>query len=255
MAAFGAIFAALAVLEWRFERREHGAGKAGRWYVNLGMFALGVVLVRFSVGALAITAAAYAEAAGFGVFNQVAAPFALEAIVAILILDLALYGQHVATHKAPALWRLHQVHHADVEMDITTGLRFHPIEIVLSLLWKGAVVLALGADPWIVLAYEVLLNGFALFTHANIRLVGPAERAVRLIFATPEMHRVHHSADPAETDSNYGNIFSIWDRLFGTYRRDPAGGDAGLRIGLGRVRDQSRLGLGRMLLAPFRERL
>ena len=167
---------------------------------------------------------------------------------------MAIWLQHVVTHKVPLLWRLHQVHHADLDVDLTTGIRFHPIEIVLSLLDKAAIVLALGIDPWTVLLFEAVLNASAVFTHGNVALPARFDAALRWLVCTPDMHRVHHSTERAETDSNYGFFLSIWDRLFGTMRHSPAKGQLGMELGLPIYRDPGRLGLGSLLAMPFMRR-
>jgi sterol desaturase/sphingolipid hydroxylase (fatty acid hydroxylase superfamily) len=172
--------------------------------------------------------------------------------VGFLVLDAAIWLQHVVTHKVPVLWRLHQVHHADLDVDLTTGIRFHPIEIVLSALYKAAIVLALGIDPWTVLLFEAVLNASAVLTHANVALPERLDRVLRWIVCTPDMHRVHHSTERAETDSNYGFFLSVWDRLFGTMRHAPAKGQLGVELGLPPYRDPDRLGLGSLLVMPFR---
>jgi sterol desaturase/sphingolipid hydroxylase (fatty acid hydroxylase superfamily) len=228
-ALFALLVAAEAVVPWR-------AGPAGgrrrRWPANLAWAAGGVVAQRLTVGSLAVGAAAWARAHGWGLLPALGFPPWLAAPVAFVVLDLAVYAQHVATHAVPVLWRMHRVHHADAQVDATTAVRFHPMEIVLSAVWKAAVVVALGAAPWLVLTFEVVLNAAALFTHANIRLPGAMERALRPVVCTPAMHRIHHSVLPAETDANFGFFLSVWDRLFGTWRASAAGGVAGLRLGL-----------------------
>ena len=170
------------------------------------------------------------------------------------MLDAAIWLQHVITHKVPLLWRLHQVHHADLDVDLTTGIRFHPIEIVLSLLYKAAIVLALGIDPWVVVLFEAVLNASAVFTHGNVALPERLDSALRWLVCTPDMHRVHHSTERAETDSNYGFFLSVWDRLFRTMRQAPAKGQLGVELGLPPYRDPGRLGLGSLLVMPFTRR-
>jgi sterol desaturase/sphingolipid hydroxylase (fatty acid hydroxylase superfamily) len=193
-----------------------------------------------------------AEQRGWGLMNAVAAPAWIAVPVSVLLLDLAIYLQHVAFHAVPALWRLHRMHHADLDIDVTTGLRFHPIEIVLSMGIKLAVVTALGAPAVAVLVFEVLLNATSMFNHANLRLPQPIDRALRWLVVTPDMHRVHHSVAVAETNSNYGFNLPWWDRLFGTYRDQPAAGHDGMTIGVERFRSPRDLMLDRMLLQPFR---
>jgi sterol desaturase/sphingolipid hydroxylase (fatty acid hydroxylase superfamily) len=170
----------------------------------------------------------------------------------LLLLDLAIYVQHVLTHAVPALWRLHRVHHTDLDLDVTTGVRFHPFEILLSVLYKIALVVALGAHPLAVLIFEVLLNGSSLFNHANVRLPAMLERWLRLIWVTPEMHRVHHSVLRRETDSNYGSCLSLWDRLFGTYVAQPQAGHDRMTIGLEAFRTPAEQSLWSLLMQPVR---
>jgi sterol desaturase/sphingolipid hydroxylase (fatty acid hydroxylase superfamily) len=172
--------------------------------------------------------------------------------VAIVVLDLAVYLQHVLFHAVPALWRLHRMHHADLDFDVTTGNRFHPIEIVLSMVWKLTIVFALGAPALAVLAFEVVLNATAMFNHGNVRIPKRLDRWLRWLVVTPDMHRVHHSVVPSETNSNFGFNLPWWDRLFGTYRAAPAAGQEAMTIGIEQFRDPRELGLGHMLTQPFR---
>jgi sterol desaturase/sphingolipid hydroxylase (fatty acid hydroxylase superfamily) len=176
----------------------------------------------------------------------------LAVLLSILLLDLAIYLQHVLFHAVPGLWRLHRMHHADLEFDVTTGLRFHPVEIVLSMVIKLAVVAALGAPAVAVLLFEVLLNATALFNHGTIRLPAGWDRVLRWVMVTPDMHRVHHSVIPAETNSNFGFNLPWWDRLLGTYRAQPKAGHDGMTIGIKQFRTRRDLWLDRMLLQPLR---
>ena len=249
---FAGIFVAVAVLEFAFPRRSLRESRWRRWGINLGLVALDVVILRVTVGALAFATAIYAQTHGWGLFNVVDLPFWVEAVAAFLILDFAVYAQHVASHALPVLWRLHRVHHADLDIDLTSGLRFHPIEILLSMIYKAAVVAAIGADPWVVLLFEAALNGSAVFTHGNVRMPGKLDTALRWVVCTPDMHRVHHSIDRAETDTNYGFFLSVWDRLCGTYHHaPPKRGHEGVVLGLAEHQDQSKLGLLRLLAMPF----
>lgn len=249
---FVAIFAAVALAEWRSPRQLPTRTRRERWAVNLGILALDVGLQRLTVGAAAFAAALYARDNGIGLFNLVDLPAPLEIALAFVALDLAVYLQHVASHAVPALWRIHAVHHADLDVDLTTGVRFHPLEIGLSLAWKAAVVAVLGADPWAVVAFEAVLNASAVYTHGNLRLPERADRLLRRLFCTPDMHRIHHSVVPAETHSNFGFFLSVWDRLFRTYRAAPRAGWDGLVLGLPGERDPARLGLAGLLAMPFR---
>ncbi|MBI2256235.1 MAG: sterol desaturase family protein [Proteobacteria bacterium] len=245
------LFALLGLAETFYPRRVLKTAKVQRWQSNLGLFVIDVLAQRITLGAIVFSAALLAHAKGWGLFQAVGWPFGVEAAIALLVLDAAIYLQHVATHKIPWLWRLHRVHHADLDVDLTTGLRFHPIEILLSALYKAGIVLVLGVDPMVVLVYEALLSAFALFTHANIALPVTWDRRLRLLVCTPDMHRRHHSIDRPETDSNYGNILSLWDRLGRSYFEQPRLGQDGVVLGLKEERDAARLNLGRLLLMPF----
>jgi sterol desaturase/sphingolipid hydroxylase (fatty acid hydroxylase superfamily) len=252
LAAFFGVFAAVAAWEVLAPRRTLIAGRRARWPGNLGIVFLNTLIVRaiFPAGAVGIALAV--EAKGWGLLNAVALPFWLKAALAFLLLDLAIYLQHVLFHAVPALWRLHRMHHADLGFDVTTGARFHPIEIVLSMLIKAAAVAGLGAPALAVLAFEIALSATAMFNHANARLPEALDRGIRLLVVTPDMHRVHHSAVPAETNSNFGFNLPWWDRLFGTYRAEPAAGHEAMTIGLAAFRDASELRLDKMLIQPFR---
>jgi sterol desaturase/sphingolipid hydroxylase (fatty acid hydroxylase superfamily) len=250
---FVAIFLAIAGLELLLPRRPRVHARGRRWLINLGLLTVDVVAQRLTVGAAAVAAALWAEANGVGLLHRLAWPGWIEGLLAFALLDLTIWGQHVATHKIPLLWRLHQVHHADLDVDLTTGIRFHPVEIVLSALLKAGVVLLLGASVWSVILFEAALNASAVFTHANLRLPEVLDRRLRRVICTPDMHRIHHSTDRSETDSNYGFCLSIWDRVFGTFRWAPARGQMGVELGLPAERDPARLGLGSLLAMPFRQ--
>lgn len=249
---FLSIFAAVALAEWRFPRRDRVRSRAERWKINLGMLALDVLAQRLTVGAAAYATAIYASDRGWGLFNALGWPWWLEALLAFLILDFAIYLQHVVSHALPVFWRLHQVHHADLDVDLTTGIRFHPIEIVISAVYKALVVAALGVDPWVVILFEAVLNASSVYTHGNVRVPERLDAVLRWLFCTPDMHRVHHSIVPEETNSNYGFFLSVWDRACGTMRHAPARGQDGVVLGLGQYRDASRLGLLSLLAMPFR---
>ena len=245
------IFAAMALLEWRYPRRRLEVSKAGRWLNNITVTLLDAFLVRLLVPVTAVGAAAIASGRGIGLFNLLDLPGPLEAMAAVLLLDLAIYAQHVLFHLFGPLWKLHMMHHADRDIDVTTGSRFHPLEIILSMLIKIAVILLIGATPAAVIAFEVILNGTAMFNHSNVALPLSADRVIRLLVVTPDMHRVHHSVIIRETNSNYGFNLSIWDRLFGTYRPQPVKGHLDMRIGLANFRDPAKLTLPYMLAMPF----
>lgn len=249
---FLAFFALIGLAEVLWPRRILRQDKPRRWRINLALIALNILTQRLTLGAAAFATALSVGQAGWGLFNLIHLPLWAEGLITLMILDGGIYLQHVATHKVPLLWRLHRVHHADLDVDVTTGLRFHPIEILLSLAYKSALVALLGADPLVVLVFEALLNGATLFTHGNVALPVGLDRALRWIVCTPDMHRRHHSIDRAETDSNYGNVLSLWDRLFGTYFWAPARSHREVVLGLPEYRDAARLGLLNLLLLPFR---
>ena len=249
---FAGVLAVLMLVElwrpWRIAQQQRGA----RWPSNLGLVVLDSLLVRliFPLGAAGV--AILAEVKGWGLFNLVALPSYIVLPLGIIALDLVIYAQHVAFHMVPWLWRLHRVHHADTVLDVTTGLRFHPVEIVLSMLIKAGTVLALGVPAGAVIAFEVLLNATAMFNHANIVLPGWLDRALRWIVVTPDMHRVHHSVEPSETNSNFGFNLPWWDRLFGTYQDGPRAGYHRMIVGLSQFRDEAEQRLDKLLTQPFR---
>lgn len=249
---FLGVFAVMAALEAAAPMRERALGRGARWASNLGIVVLNTVVVRVLFPTAAVGAAMHAQAEGWGLLNMVGWPLWLEILIAFVILDLAIWIQHVVFHQVPWLWRLHMVHHADRDMDVTTGLRFHPIEIALSMLIKIALVYALGAAALAVVIFEVALNASAMWSHANLRMPAGLERVVRWVVVTPDMHRSHHSVIRAEHDSNYGFFLSVWDRLFRTYTQDPAGGHLGMKVGLPTWRDRRPAQILWMLTAPFR---
>jgi sterol desaturase/sphingolipid hydroxylase (fatty acid hydroxylase superfamily) len=254
LAAMALVFAALAAVEMIAPRRALRHRRTRRWSTNLGLFALDTALVRVAVPLLMVGTAQLAEARGWGLFNQFALPFWLELLLTLTALDLALFLQHWATHRVPLLWRLHQVHHADPDFDVTTAARFHPVEIGLSMLYKMAVVAALGPAAIAVFIFEVAFNAATLFVHANLSLSPAFDRLARRAIVTPDMHRIHHSVLERETNSNYGTMLSGWDRLFGTYRASAQAGQDGWTIGLAEYQDERPLGLGWSLLLPFQRR-
>ena len=237
--------------EWRQPRRTLSLPRGRRWPANLGIIVLDSVVVRLAFPVLAVGMAGLAADQGWGLFNQLNAPFWLAFIASLLLLDLAIYAQHVIFHRVPWLWRLHRMHHTDLDFDVTTALRFHPLEIVLSMLIKLAVVVALGAPAVAVMLFEVILNATAMFNHGNVRLPLWIDRRLRWVVVTPDMHRVHHSVRVEETDSNFGFNLPWWDRLFGTYRDQPRAGHTGMTIGLEYFRDRRATSLPQLLLQPF----
>jgi Sterol desaturase len=223
-----------------------------RWSINLGLAAFNVVVLRVSIGAAAWLAAQWASEHQVGLFNQLSAPTWLSVLLSLLLLDLAIYAQHVAAHRWHWFWRLHQVHHSDIDFDTTTALRFHPFEIMLSMGYKVILVVLIGAPAAAVVAFEIILNGCALFNHGNVSLPASIEQNLRLFLVTPDMHRIHHSALPAETDSNYGFSLSCWDRLFGTYCQNPQQAQQQMTIGLNSFRRADELGFVQLLALPFK---
>ena len=254
--AFSTIFIALAAIELlapRLERDEmRGALKSRRWMTNLAMVVLSSVALRIVFPLAAVGTALWAQANGYGLFPLIGLPLWAASILAFVVLDFAVWLEHVVSHKWQWLWRIHRMHHADTGFDLTTALRFHPLEIVLSMFWKAAVIIALGAPPVAVLVFEIVLNGAAMFNHANIKLPKAADAVLRLLIVTPDMHRIHHSTDPRETDSNYGFNLAIWDRLFSTYTEVPRRGETGIEIGLSEWRDSRTASLAWALALPFR---
>lgn len=256
LAAFLSIFAAMALFEILLPRRE-GARHNGtilkprRWFTNGSIVVIDSLIVRLVFPAAAVGTAHYAAENTIGLFNIFDISFTIAALAVFVILDFAVWLEHWASHKIPLLWRIHRMHHADTDLDVTTALRFHPLEIILSMVWKAAIVIALGAPVIAVLIFEITLNGMAMFNHSNVKLSGPLDRLIRPIFVTPDMHRVHHSVKPHETDSNYGFGFSFWDRLFGTYVAEPEDGHTAMKIGLKEYRDKKPSGLLWSLFLPF----
>jgi sterol desaturase/sphingolipid hydroxylase (fatty acid hydroxylase superfamily) len=251
---FFGLFALLACVERLAPRRELAEPRRRRWLTNWGILlvdALTLRLLAIVVPLLAIGAAIDAAARGWGLFNMLDWPAAVEIALAVLILDLAIWAQHLLMHHVPVLWRLHRVHHADRDVDVTTAIRFHPGEIALSMVLKIALVYALGAAAVAVILFEILLNGMAMFNHANIKLGTRTDAWLRRLVVTPDMHRVHHSTLRDEHDTNFGFSLSIWDRLFGTYRAQPSAGHRNMRTGLG-WRDDRPSRLGWSLALPFR---
>ena len=252
LGCFLGVLATMALLEWMAPRRALSLPRRLRWPSNLGIVALNTMLVRFLVPLAAVALAGAAEARGWGLFNSVALPQGLVVLVSVVLLDLAIYLQHVMFHAVPALWRLHRMHHADLDFDVTTGARFHPIEILLSMGIKLAVVMALGPPAVAVLIFEVLLNASSMFNHANVRIPPAIDAVLRWFVVTPDMHRVHHSIRRHETNSNFGFNLPWWDRLLGTYQAQPAAGHTDMTIGIEQFRTPRDLWLDRMLVQPFR---
>jgi sterol desaturase/sphingolipid hydroxylase (fatty acid hydroxylase superfamily) len=246
------IFIAVAIAETGAPRRPLTTRKAARWRVNLAITLIDAAVARFLSPILPVGLALLAASRGWGALNHLSVPFWPSVLIGVLFLDLVIYLQHVMFHMLPLFWRLHGMHHTDLDIDVTSGLRFHPLEIYLSMLIKLAAVAVLGVPALAVLVFEVLLNGTSMFSHGNIRLREGLDGLLRLFVVTPDMHRVHHSVIIRETNSNFGFNFPWWDRFFGTYRPQPAMGHDGMTIGLARFRDAGALTLGALLLLPFR---
>jgi sterol desaturase/sphingolipid hydroxylase (fatty acid hydroxylase superfamily) len=248
---FFGIFVLVAVLEMLSPRRTLTTSKSSRWFANFAMVALNPVSVRLLFPVLPFGMALLAEERHWGLFHSLDLPYWLEVVVSVIVLDLSIYLQHVLHHAIPILWRLHMVHHADLDFDVTTGMRFHPIEIILSLGVKLMTVAALGPPALGVLIFEVAINGTSMFNHSNIRVPERIDRMLRLFVVTPDMHRVHHSVIIRETNSNYGFNLPWWDRLLGTYKDQPDKGHEEMAIGLSQFRDPKGLTLPRLLILPF----
>lgn len=250
LSCFVGVFVIMAVWELLAPRRPLTVRKPPRWFSNLGLVVLNSVALRLVLPLTAFATAALAAERGWGLLNLWRAPEWLRFVVAVSALDFAIYLQHVLFHAVPVLWRLHMVHHADLDFDVTTGLRFHTIEILISMLIKIVVVFALGPPAWAVLTFEVLLNATSMFNHSNVRL--PLDRVIRLFVVTPDMHRVHHSVDRREANTNFGFNLPWWDFLLGTYRAQPVAGHDGMQIGVSHLRDERRVDrLAGMLTLPF----
>ena len=256
LGVFLAVFAVMAAAEALLPKRTLSYPKGRRWITNLAIVAFDSAVVRLmaalTVPLVAVAAAMYAGTQGWGLFNWLDLPYWLELLLALVILDLAIWFQHLVSHKVPLFWRLHQMHHADVDFDVTTAIRFHPIEIALSMLWKIVCVVAIGASPEAVILFEIILNGCAIFNHANVALPVGVDRFLRAFIVTPDMHRVHHSVLSHEHNSNYGFNLSIWDRLFGTYTPQPENGHEGMTIGLSPYQNDNPTRFSWSLLLPFR---
>jgi len=251
LGAFLVVFAILAITEVFIPRRRLTTSKSRRWFANLTIVALNPLSVALIYPVLPVGVALLASEKSWGLLNQLALPYWLKVLISVVALDFVVYVQHVLHHAIPVLWRLHMVHHADLDFDMTTGLRFHPIEIIVSMAIKLSAVAALGAPTLAVLIFEVLLNATSMFNHSNIRLPEKVDRILRLLVVTPDMHRVHHSVIIRETNSNYGFNLPWWDRLLGTYKDQPAKGHTDMVIGLSQYRDPKRLSLPHLLILPL----
>ncbi|WP_029131820.1 sterol desaturase family protein [Sedimenticola selenatireducens] len=249
---FFGIFVVMAAWEVRSPRRTLTVSKAVRWVNNLGLVFLNSLVLRVLFPAAAVGVAVLAQQRGWGLLNLYEIPFVPSVVIAVVTMDFVIYLQHVMVHAIPILWRLHRVHHADLDYDVTTGARFHTFEIILSMLIKFATIMVLGPPVVAVVIFEVLLNATAMFNHANVRLPEGLDRMLRWFVVTPDMHRVHHSVEDDEANSNFGFSLPWWDRLFGTYRDQPRGGHEGMTIGIHKFRDPKQVDqLPGMLALPF----
>lgn len=249
---FAGMFVLMAVAEHLFPRKKRVQTRKSRWITNWSLTLLNSLALRIVFPVLAVGMAAYAEEQSWGLFNKISVPMWLELGLAIVILDLAIWVQHLASHKLSLIWRFHKVHHVDRDMDVTTSIRFHPGEILLSMAYKMILVILIGPAVLAVFLFEVILNAAAIFSHANLRIPRSLDRVLRLVIVTPDMHRVHHSTIVCETDSNYGNFLSLWDRLLGTYVNQPKNGHDGMVIGLEGQQTDAPSSLLWSLALPFK---
>jgi sterol desaturase/sphingolipid hydroxylase (fatty acid hydroxylase superfamily) len=250
-----AVFVTMALWEWLAPRRKLAVGRRPRWPGNLGVWLIDAAAVRLLGPVTVVGAALVASDKGWGLFPALGLPYWAAGLFGVIALDLAIYVQHVVFHHVPWLWRLHRMHHADLDIDVTTGVRFHPVEIVLSILIKIVATIALGVPALGVVIFEVLLNATSLFNHSNVALPPRLDSLARWIVVTPQMHQVHHSVERAETDSNFGFNLPWWDRLFGTYCAKPSAGEQTMTVGLPVFRDVAELKIWRLLTQPFRNAL
>jgi sterol desaturase/sphingolipid hydroxylase (fatty acid hydroxylase superfamily) len=251
LGTFLVFFPLVAVWELISPRRMLTVSKALRWYSNLGITVLNSFLLRWCFPIMAIGMASLTQERQWGLLNHIEIPFWLEVILSVTVLDFIIYLQHVMFHKIPALWLLHRMHHTDLNIDVSTGSRFHPIEIILSMVIKVIAVIGLGVPPIAVVIFQVFLNGMAMFNHGNIYIPSRMDHVLRWLVVTPDMHRIHHSILPQETNSNFGFNIPWWDRLFGTYRQNPQDGHEDMEIGIKIFRDIKYLNLHWLLIQPF----
>lgn len=252
LAFFFGVFGAMALWELAAPRRRLTMSRLLRWVNNLALVALNSVVLRALFPAAAVGVAAFATRQGWGLFNYFSVPVWMAMLASVVLLDFVIYLQHVMFHAVPLLWRLHRVHHADLDIDVTTGTRFHPIEIVLSMLIKAAAILVLGPPVVAVVIFEVVLNATSMFNHSNVCMPPALERVLRWLLVTPDMHRVHHSIEEDETNSNFAFNLSVWDRIFDTYRDQPRAGHRDMTIGISTFREAHRcIWLPGILVLPF----
>ena len=250
---FFGVFAIMASWEILAPRRALTVSKLFRWTNNLGLVFFNSLILRILFPAAAVGVAAFAQLHGWGLLNYYSLPTLLAIVLSVIAMDFIIYLQHIMVHAVPLLWRLHRVHHADLDYDVTTGARFHTLEIILSMLIKFATIIVLGAPVAAVVIFEVVLNALAMFNHSNVGLAKSLDSFLRWFIVTPDMHRVHHSVEDDETNSNFGFNLTCWDRLFGTYREQPRGGQLGFTIGIHKFRDPKQTnGIIGMMLLPFK---
>lgn len=254
-AFFIGTFATLAIFEVTRPRRKPAHPRPGRWFANLSLTFFNGFLVKAVLGAAAFGAAEYAGERGWGFLNDVQLSWPVEFVIGFLFLDLMIYLQHVIAHALPFLWRFHMVHHTDLDFDVTTALRFHPVEILISMFYKIGLVAAMGIDPYTVLVFEIVLNASAQFNHSNIKLHPVVDERLRQAIITPDFHRIHHSVEPDETNSNFGFFISWWDKLCGTYRAQPGMPHNLMQIGVSEYRDSEELGLVSLVVLPVDPRM
>jgi len=252
LGAFISVFVIMALLECVFPRRNQSVSKQKRWFTNFGLIIVDTIALRITIPIFAIGVASIAVERSWGLFSFVSLPMWLEVMLAVILLDLLIYAQHFASHKIPLLWRFHKVHHVDRDLDVTSGFRFHPIEIIFSMLFKLLCIIALGAPVIAIFTFEVILNASAMFNHSNVKLPLSLDSQLRKIIITPDMHRVHHSAIQQETDTNYGFFLSCWDKLFNTYHAQPKLGHDKMTIGLTEHQTEQPSSLLWCLALPFR---
>ncbi len=251
LSVFFGTFVAMALWEVLSPRTKRVLPRMRRWCVNWALVIIDSLTLRLLVPVLAVGVAGCVADAGWGILNWVVLPTSLKVILAVVVLDMLIYWQHVASHRFAVLWRFHRVHHADRDIDVTTGARFHPVEILLSMVYKFACIALLGAPAMAVFLFEVLLNASAMFNHSNVTIERKTDQMIRKLIVTPDMHRVHHSIEEKETNSNYGFFLSVWDRLFRTYIDQPKGGHEGMTIGLREFQSDEPSSLRWSLLSPF----
>ena len=246
------IFLIMICWEYFSPRRDFSLSRQQRWPINLGLALFNIAIMRLTIGGLAYFYAVIAQENNWGLLNNLNTPDWLAIIITLLFLDFAIYGQHIASHKWSFLWRLHQVHHTDLAFDATTAVRFHPLEIIISMFYKVCCIILIGANPIAVIAFEIILNGAATFNHSNINIPTGIDKKLRWLIITPDMHRIHHSTIPKETDSNYGFSISCWDRLCRTYTQSPEQPQEIMNIGLESFKDPSELSFKKLLILPLK---